>query len=457
VYQQSDIVLIPTIHSEGTSLSLIEAMAAKKAVIATYVGGLTDLITDHFNGLMIYPDRKDELYSAIKELITDKTLREYLANNAYQKSLTFDITHWKKKWIEIIASVLNRHSANCQQATNYSLLHMHTPGITFDTMVQRPQQLFKALSLSGVKCFFLEDKPDDHVSVINKKLILAGSHTKVDFSGMILYTYFALNYEIIKESKPHMIIYDVLDTPQIHRDKNYQKNHELMLEKSDILLTSSQLLYEKYLEKFTKKTIRYIPNAANRINNNVLKKPIDFPNYSDKTIGYYGALADWFDYSLLDKLCIRFKNIQMVIIGPCLENKPEYQQLMTLVTQHENLFYLGLKKYEELPHYSHNFNVSIIPFLVNEITQHCSPVKLFEYMNIGAPIVTTDMPECRQYKSALIAKDHEAFISLINQTLTMSKEDKYFKIMRQEAEENTWETRAKLIVDTINENFNIQR
>ena len=55
VYRYADIVLIPTKAAEGTSLSCLEAMASGRAVIAGCVGGLSDLIVDGYNGLLLRP------------------------------------------------------------------------------------------------------------------------------------------------------------------------------------------------------------------------------------------------------------------------------------------------------------------------------------------------------------------------------------------------------------------
>ncbi|KAF5292160.1 hypothetical protein FQR65_LT11258 [Abscondita terminalis] len=463
VYQQADIVLIPTLHSEGTSMSLIEAMAAKKAIIATYVGGLTDLITDRFNGLMVYPDNKDELYQAIKAFIMDKALRENMAKNAYEKSLAFDISLWKEKWSRILDSLLNEPERKLDPtrnwASDFSLIHMRAPGITFDVMVQRPQQLFKALSLLGAKCFFLEDKPGNQQQMLNKNLVVSSHEADIDFSGMIAYTYFASNYRYLKNNKPQWLIYDVLDTPDIHNCSDYLENHVGMLTTADMVITSSRLLYQEYRQDFPEKIIKYIPNAA--VPSDWIPahqcKPIDFPCYAHKTIGYYGALAEWVDYSLLDKLCFNFPDSQLLLIGPCRETGPEYKQLTSLIEKHNNLFYLGLKKYEELVYYAHYFDVGIIPHVdKHKVTQASSQVKLYEYMNVGIPIVTSDIPECRQYESAQIAKNHDEFIALVRQSLNMSKTDPYFKVMKKEAEENTWQARANCLIGAIREHFSVE-
>ena len=121
----------------------------------------------------------------------------------------------------------------------------------------------------------------------------------------------------------------------------------------------------------------------------------------------------------------------------------------------DNIYAIPPIQYKALiPTANQLFDLAIIPFLINDVTESTSPVKLFEYMALGKPIVTTDMPECRKYKSALIAKDHDEFISLIDKALKIPKDDEYFKVMKKEAEENTWDARAKVIIEAINENLN---
>ena len=49
-------------------------------------------------------------------------------------------------------------------------------------------------------------------------------------------------------------------------------------------------------------------------------------------------------------------------------------------------------------------------FKINDITKSTSPIKIFEYMALHKPIVTTDMPECRKYKCVLIGHDRKKFL-----------------------------------------------
>ena len=91
----------------------------------------------------------------------------------------------------------------------------------------------------------------------------------------------------------------------------------------------------------------------------------------------------------------------------------------------------------------------MIPFVLNDITASTSPVKLFEYMALGKPIITTDMIECRKYKSVLIGKNQEDFIKKIDIAYGKRNDKKYIELLKKEAKENDWSNKAKVIIDYI--------
>ena len=105
VHADKHIAVIPSIGSEGTSLSLLEAMASGCAVVCTNVGGMTNIVLDHYNGIMVSPE-SEQLYTAIKELIDDQILRQELAVNAYNTvSKAFSHDKWEKAWKQLIDEI----------------------------------------------------------------------------------------------------------------------------------------------------------------------------------------------------------------------------------------------------------------------------------------------------------------------------------------------------------------
>ncbi|QJD85497.1 glycosyltransferase [Cohnella herbarum] len=115
VYKEADIVLIPTLYSEGTSLSCLEACATGNTVIATRVGGLTDIIIDRFNGLLISPNSKS-LRDAIIECLENPELRRRFGKNALEVSKSFNKTYWKERWKEVIREMINHNPIHLREA-----------------------------------------------------------------------------------------------------------------------------------------------------------------------------------------------------------------------------------------------------------------------------------------------------------------------------------------------------
>lgn len=107
IHKNYDIAVVPTLGSEGTSLSLLEAMASGCAVIATNVGGMTNIILDGYNGLIINPD-ENSLYDAIDTLVLKKEMRAELSQKAYETvKQTFSYEIWKNKWKEILEEIID--------------------------------------------------------------------------------------------------------------------------------------------------------------------------------------------------------------------------------------------------------------------------------------------------------------------------------------------------------------
>jgi glycosyltransferase involved in cell wall biosynthesis len=86
VYNRASVVVLNSIK-EGFGLALTEAMLCKTAVIGTASGGITDIIDDGQTGLLVPPDDSGKLADAIKKIISDKKLRERLAEAGYEKAL----------------------------------------------------------------------------------------------------------------------------------------------------------------------------------------------------------------------------------------------------------------------------------------------------------------------------------------------------------------------------------
>ena len=168
-------------------------------------------------------------------------------------------------------------------------------------------------------------------------------------------------------------------------------------------------------------------------------------------IGYYGALAKWFDYKLIIKIANTHPEWNILLIGI---NYDDSIKKYNYFKKFKNILYVGTVEYRELIKYGNCCNVLTIPFVINDITLATSPVKVFEYMSMEKPIVTTALPECRKYKSVMIGENHKDFIDKLEKALLMQNNKEYKNLLKQEALANTWDNKVKEILKFLKENSN---
>lgn len=102
VHLEHDIAVVPSLGSEGTSLAVAEAMASGMAIVATSVGGITNMIIDNHNGLLTMPTTSD-VENALRKLIIDSNLRIRLGRCAYETAKnSFSTEKWCGRWSDLL-------------------------------------------------------------------------------------------------------------------------------------------------------------------------------------------------------------------------------------------------------------------------------------------------------------------------------------------------------------------
>ena len=346
-------------------------------------------------------------------------------------------------------------------------------------MKQRPQHLAEALSKKKVLYIYRSDVKNDNIYSIKKikdnlyvlnldmySLNVAffeviKSINKPKFVHVYATCLNSVDYEKIKTymDKGFKVIYDFVDelSSEISgyniTSKMIEDHEKLLRDKENVLVVSTAKKLKDIANKFRGENENNIlaPNAVNledfkNHGNEIGEKIQPIVNKRKPIIGYYGALAKWFDYKLIEQLAKEREDYEIVLIG--MDYDGSYDQ--SNLKDYSNISYLGMIDYKDLINYSRYFDVCIVPFIKNDITDSTSPLKIFEYMALEKPIVTTDINECKNYESCLISKDYDEFIRNIDKALNLEVDNKeYFNILRREAEENTWDNRAELIKEAI--------
>lgn len=106
IHADKHIAVVPTLSSEGTSLSLLEAMSAQCATISTDIGGLSNIVIDGYNAIYSNPTPED-LTKKINDLIQNQEKRDRIGRNAYESvKYGFSYEIWANRWRDLILKMM---------------------------------------------------------------------------------------------------------------------------------------------------------------------------------------------------------------------------------------------------------------------------------------------------------------------------------------------------------------
>ena len=176
--------------------------------------------------------------------------------------------------------------------------------------------------------------------------------------------------------------------------------------------------------------------------------PDDMQAIPRPVIGYSGAVAQWFDFELLDLVAASFPRASIVMVGPLFGERAE--ALRRLAGRRGNVHHLGSKPYERLGAYIAAMDVCIIPLAMNELMRSADPNKIYEYAACGRPIVTMRHSDDLAALSGLlyVAGTREEFVESVRLALASGANQEK---LREFARERSWQARADRIASLIRE------
>ncbi len=121
--------------------------------------------------------------------------------------------------------------------------------------------------------------------------------------------------------------------------------------------------------------------------------PANDAPYPRPVVGYAGAIADWFDFDLLEAVARARPQYSFVIVGAFEREQHVSGPAIERLRKLSNIHLLGHKPFAEVPTFLAGFDVCTIPFVVNRVTEATNPVKMYEYLAAGKPIVSTPLAE----------------------------------------------------------------
>lgn len=356
----------------------------------------------------------------------------------------FPMIYWSYRW-------QRPHHIARQFASNGHRVFYLTPTLRklnnpfeIDTLEENIYEM----ELSSPKYFDIyKDKIDVHLlKSLGESFTKLQNELKLDAVSIVAFPTWTPLAFLLKKLFGFKVVFDHVDAiqefPNINKER--KKEEDVLLQNSDLVITSASKLFQK-AQKINKNTI-LVPNAGDFA---LFSKPVLdelLKDFQKPIIGYFGAIAEWFDTDLIEFAAKSRPNFTFVFIGDT------YGSNLKKIRNLKNVYFLGERPYIELPEYLHCFDVCLIPFKLTPLIRSSHPIKIYEYLAAGKPVVTTKIPDLLPMNDlCYIVKDRTDFLEKLDESL--KENDKKLIEKRIEfASKNTWQDRFQVIYNQLEKN-----
>jgi len=257
-------------------------------------------------------------------------------------------------------------------------------------------------------------------------------------------------YPFVQAVRRRKLIYYVVDEQSgfsgVDRLRFEQLNRN-MCELADLVICSAKKLVDRY--RPLNPNTHQVSHGVNHnlfssvLSGGVTTIPERLRGLTKPVLGFWGHIShDWVDADLLKNLAGEKPDWTILLIGRNDMAPSEFQD-------YPNIVLTGEVEYNRLPDFCSAVDVGLIPFVKSPLTENCNPLKLYEYLSAGLPVVSTDIPEVRNWRDhVLIAGDNKSFIRCCEEALRPVS-DQWRKERSDLMKQNTWEQKVQNIYELV--------
>lgn len=215
-----------------------------------------------------------------------------------------------------------------------------------------------------------------------------------------------------------------------------QLEQQLAEQADDIFCAS-----EKLQAKFAAAKTRLLPHGVDvELFSQISHRPKNLP-VGRPIAGFYGLLADWLDVELLAKMAEKSPQWDFVLIGRVATD-------VRLLQRFNNVYFIAEMPHQQLVQYASHFHALLMPFRQCQQIEFCNPLKLREYLAIGAPVLSIHFPALQPYAHHVMACDQLAdWLSRLEQIAQWTAEQRldYQQQSRALVLHDSWLARAQQV------------
>lgn len=170
-------------------------------------------------------------------------------------------------------------------------------------------------------------------------------------------------------------------------------------------------------------------------------RPADVPAAGRPVVGFVGALYEWIDWGLIEEVARALPELDFVLVGPH-DRRGAVRRLAGL----RNVHLLGPRPYGRVPAYIAAFDVCWVPFRQDAVGLAANPVKVYEYLALGKPVVSTPVADVESFGALLaVARTPAEMVGKLRAALQQAPGAA--EARRAFARQNTWRARAAAYVE----------
>jgi glycosyltransferase involved in cell wall biosynthesis len=333
---------------------------------------------------------------------------------------------------------------------------VYPPTHDWGYMFQLPQQMARVFARRNYLYFYCTNNEitDDVIGFRQVEPNLYVSYVPLETFGSlekpIVYIGSPWHRPLAKLFDQPRIIYDYYDDLKVSSGR--VEDFEALVASADVVIVTAERLLADVKDK--RPEAIFVPNGVD-VPYILAHRPAEGAPIAEDwrpilrtgkpVIGYSGSMAERFDYDLMRYLVESRPDLEFVLIGVSYDGSLERSGL--LKAGFKNLHWLGMKPYSELFPYMWRFDVGVIPFKINQVTNATTSIKLFEYMACEVPVVSTAMPESKRYAGVLVGETYAQFSALLDKAIELGDDPGYQATIRAVAQERSWEKRADAILE----------
>lgn len=278
-------------------------------------------------------------------------------------------------------------------------------------------------------------------------------------SSLILWIFHQSAEFFVKKMKEKISLYDYVDYVG-----GLTRLEKILLRKVDFIFANSEILAS--IKRQMRNDVKVVPCgcAIETFSTSIqIEKPAHLKKIKKPIVGFFGHFDYRINYALVKYLLSRNKKYSFVFIGKIIDrthfgDKRSYLAINNYITQlkkYNNFILLPVVEKERLKNYLYYFDVALIPYnLYEKFVYYSNPMKFYEYLTMGIPVVSAPIPALLKYRLRIIkfANSFEEFNQAMRFFVNHPElKNQYKEQMRQVAEENSWEKKVGKILRIIGE------